>query len=39
MATIFEIFNKKTGEIIFLNRKQFEKINLNKFVLLTVVNK
>ena len=34
-----ELFNKQTGEIIFLNRIQFDKLNLNKFVLLTVVSK
>ncbi len=39
MKTIFELFNKQTGEIIFLNRIQFDKLNLNKFVLLTVVSK
>lgn len=37
--TIFEVYHIKTGEIIFLNWFQYENLNLNNYILLSITNK
>lgn len=37
MKQIFEIYDKKTGEIVLKTKSEMKKINLKKFKILTII--